>query len=383
MFGFLRPSAQSDDYRRVYARLCVHQRQRLGIRSLPFHSYEAVFLYQLALDAGAVDASCLPNQRCCKLGGRSNVAVAGDAQVGMFCASFALLLASIKLDDDIRDARSAVARFAKFALRNRIGQAKNQLRKYDPAFDTTVAGFLAEHHRLERPDRTVTLAEYVEPTAEAFGYLFGLFAGAIRRPDHRDAFRTIGRHVGRALIAFDCAADWHRDRQRGEFNPLPDESAVERSLEFCWNHLSDSADVARVRFGHRSRVATTASRVADRIACFRPSGLKACPTRPSAWAIGKQVVERSWLALTTGHLAVAGVRVSTEEDERPTYAEAPAAELPTPADADAWRRAKQKSVDLEGPIPSQKRQDCCENSCMAGLCAEGGCEVCCCCLACA
>jgi len=383
MFGFLRPSPQSDDYRRAYARLCVHQRQRLGIRSLPFHSYEAVFLYQLALDAGAVDAGCLPRQRCCKLGGRANVAAAGDAEVGMFCASFALLLASVKIDDDIRDSRSALARFAKFALRNRIEQAKNYLRKYDPAFDRTVGQFLGEHHRLEQPGRAVTLAEYVEPTAQAFGYLFGLYAEAIRQPDRRDALQTIGRHVGRALIAFDCAADWHRDRLRGEFNPLPDESAAERSLEFCWNQLSDCADVARVRFGHRSRAATTASRVADRIANFRPTGLRTCPARPSAWAIAKQVVERSWLALTTGQLALAGPRASNDDAERPTYAVAPATDLPKPTDAGGWRRAKQKSTDLEGPIPSQKRQDCCGNTCMAGLCAEGGCEVCCCCLACA
>ena len=194
---------------------------------------------------------------------------------------------------------------------------------------------------------------------------------------------TIGRHIGRALIAFDCAADWHRDRLRGEFNPLPDESAVERALEFCWNELGDSTDVARVRFGHRSRAATTASRVADRIANFRPSGLRTCPARPSAWAVGKDVVARSWLALSTGQLALAGPRATTDDDERPTYAEAPAPDLPKPTDAGDWRRAKQKSADPEGPTPSQKRQDCCENTCMAGLCAEGGCEVCCCCLACA
>ena len=53
MFGFLNPRPHSDDYRRAYARLCVHQRRRFGVRSSPFHSYEAVFLYQLALDAGA------------------------------------------------------------------------------------------------------------------------------------------------------------------------------------------------------------------------------------------------------------------------------------------------------------------------------------------
>ncbi len=383
MFGFLSPHPHSDDYRRAYARLCVHQRQRFGVCSLPFHSYEAVFLYQLALDAGAVDAGCLPDQRCCKLGFRSNIAGAADAEAGMFCAAFALLLAAIKLDDDIRDSRSALARFAKFALRNRIERARRHLRTYDPEFDATVAGFIAEHHRHEQPGRTIALEEYVEPTAKAFGYLFGLFAVAIHKPDHRAAFQTTGSNVGRAIIAFDCAADWHRDRRRGEFNPLPDESAVEQSLEFCWHQLNDIADLARVRFGHRSRAARTASGVADRMAAFHPQRVS-CPVRPSVWVILKVAVERSWLALTTGQLALAGMSAAAaeEEDEREAYAGAPPVDRSVASHADSWRRKKEKSPDIEGPIPSQKRDDCCGNTCMAGICAEGSCEACCCMAAC-
>ena len=382
MFGFLSPHPHSDDYRRAYARLCVHQRQRLGIRSLPFHSYEAVFLYQLSLDAGSVDAECLPNHRCCKLSFRESVTGASDAEAGMFCVSFALLLASVKLDDDIRDSRSALARFARFVLKNRIEQAKRHLRKYDPHFDATVSGFVAEHHQLEEPDRAVRLEDYAEPTAKAFGYLFGLFANAIRKPEHFITFQAIGQHVGRAILSFDCAADWRRDRQRGEFNPLPDESAVERSLEFCWNQLSDIADVVRVHFGHRSRAATTASRVADRIARFQPAGLRTCAARAGKWSILKLVTERSWLALTTGQLAFAGIRASSGDGEKPTYVAAPPVEVPAD-EPGGWRR---KTVDAMVPgerSATKPQDDCCGNTCLAGLCAEGSCDVCCCCLACA
>ena len=43
MFGFLRPPEQTLRYRSVYARCCQHLRRHYGLRSAPFHSYEAVF----------------------------------------------------------------------------------------------------------------------------------------------------------------------------------------------------------------------------------------------------------------------------------------------------------------------------------------------------
>ena len=45
MFGFMNPGAQTLEYRSIYSRLCQHQRQHYGLLSMPFHSYEAVFLY--------------------------------------------------------------------------------------------------------------------------------------------------------------------------------------------------------------------------------------------------------------------------------------------------------------------------------------------------
>jgi hypothetical protein len=50
MFGFLHPAPASRAYRRCYARLCQFQHLHYGFWSLPFHSYEATFLFA-AVDA--------------------------------------------------------------------------------------------------------------------------------------------------------------------------------------------------------------------------------------------------------------------------------------------------------------------------------------------
>ena len=99
--------------------------------------------------------------------------------------------------------------------------------------------------------------------------------------------------------------------------------------------------------------------------------------RPSVWVILKVALERSWLALTTGQLALAGVSASTGDDDGKPYAEAPPIDRPKPGDSEGWRRPKEKSADIEGPIPSQKRDDCCEGTCLAGCCACEGADCCC------
>ena len=87
MFGFLSPRPHSDRYRHAYARVCVHLRRAFGVRALPFHSYEAVFAYQLALDAGAFPAAVMPAVRCCKLARPGNLNAAPDGAHGRFAAA--------------------------------------------------------------------------------------------------------------------------------------------------------------------------------------------------------------------------------------------------------------------------------------------------------
>ena len=50
MFGFLALRQKIPEWRRSYARMCQVQRYLFGLTALPFLSYEATFLYQLAID---------------------------------------------------------------------------------------------------------------------------------------------------------------------------------------------------------------------------------------------------------------------------------------------------------------------------------------------
>src|SRR4051812_9216144 len=124
MFGFLNPRPHSAEFRRCYARVCQHQRQEYGALALAFHSYEAVFLYQCAVAAGAVDVRRLPNVRCCRLRSRGWEPNDQDSAVGRFCSAVALLLAGIKLEDDIRDNGSLTARLLRGLLRPSLRRAQ-------------------------------------------------------------------------------------------------------------------------------------------------------------------------------------------------------------------------------------------------------------------
>lgn len=266
MFGFLSPRPHSAEYRRYYARLCVHQRRWYGVRSLAFHSYEAVFLYQLLGDAAAYPKAVLPNQRCCKLARKGDVGRDGDAAAGKFAASFAVLLAGIKLDDDVRDSRSLPARGVKVILRGAIRQANEYLTRLDPEFPAKVRGIVADHHAIETPAKRQSLPEYAAPTASGFGYLFALAA-----PLHlKEAFREIGGRVGEAVVAYDAAVDWSRDRRRGEFNPLQNEEEVRDAVAFAADRLHLAAGLIRANVGPDSATIRTLTRVGTRVAKTDP-----------------------------------------------------------------------------------------------------------------
>ena len=268
MFGFLNPRPHRREYRRVYARLCQAQQLHYGFWALPFHSYEAVFLYQCAIDAGAVNVDQIPWKTCCKLMARGSLRKESDAAVGRFCSSLAMLLTSIKLEDDIRDSGSIAARITRWILRKRLSKACRYFQDLDPRFQKNVAQLLENHHRLEVHHQQISLEEYVEPTAQAFGYVFGLIARLPKLDSHRDTFIQLGQKLGAAIIAFDCAADWHRDRRRGEFNPLPDENAVEDAHLLSAHFLEEASNIARMAFGEESQAAKTLDSVRLRLLRF-------------------------------------------------------------------------------------------------------------------
>src|SRR5581483_5055464 len=129
------------------------------------------------------------------------------------CNSLGLLLASIKMSDDLRDGASLLVRLANWLLRGRFREAFDYFRRLDPDFEQRVNDLVAEHLRLERPGQHVPIEEYARPTARAFGYVFSLMGRLPGMEAHTAALETLGERVGTAIIAYDCAMDWHRDRR--------------------------------------------------------------------------------------------------------------------------------------------------------------------------
>ena len=251
MFGFLGQLRANRQYRQAYARCCSVQQREFGWQSLSLLSYESVFLYQLAVDAKAIPGPDADWPLCCRLRASGRLNHSADAGVARFCGAVGLLLASTKLEDDIRDGGSVLARMARWRLTRPIAKAHATLQTLDPEFPAPVEAAIRRHLALERTDRPLSLGAYCEPTATAFGYVFGLLA---KLPSHRQELDhavlvALGRHIGTAIIAYDCAVDWRSDRRRGEFNPLADEQSLEEALHESRHHLEQAGWLCQRAFG--------------------------------------------------------------------------------------------------------------------------------------
>ena len=260
MFGFLSPKVHSRKYRNAYSRLCQFQHLHFGLRSLPFLSFEAVFLYICSLDSIAGKSQfLLPNQTCCKLRTSRKLISEPDGEFGKYCSALGVILAATKLEDDIRDSASLTARAYYAFLKKKVRSARNYLNSLDPLFNQKLSSLIEKHLEMEKSLLNTDLNEYTAPTGDAFAYVFGLIAETNKNYIiDKGAFELIGRHIGASIIAFDCAIDWYKDKAKGEFNPLPNDSAIHSAIDSCKDHLLQAAQlwflekkVSRIRFYFR------------------------------------------------------------------------------------------------------------------------------------
>ena len=240
MFGFLSPNrcaASSRPYRQAYARLCRFQKLIYGAESLFLLSYEAVFLYLLTVDSGAIPAPADDEVMCCRLRRRGLTLNDEDAEVAKFCVAFGVLLARVKLEDDWRDEKSWLAGLLKWRLRKRFVDNAIHLDAFDSRLGPTVAEAIEHHLRLERQPGTIALREYVAPTGDAFAAVFAAACGVCPKVE-RSLLKEVGRSLGTAIVAFDAAVDWERDRRRGSYNPLRAQAEVDAAFAFSLEQLS-------------------------------------------------------------------------------------------------------------------------------------------------
>jgi len=267
MFGFLRGGKTDRIFRQAYARCCQTQHRDLGLTSLVFLSYEGVFSYLLAIDAGWTPVPDESSPYCCRLRRLPRRETPPDYAAARFASVVGLTLAAVKIEDDVRDSRSWAAWLAEKWYHRRFRQVRDQLETWDSGVSDRLKSIIGEHLQLETLARPVAISEYVEPTANAFATLFSILPRACGREDDqfRETLGEIAADVGRAIIAFDCAVDWPWDRQRGEFNPLPDEHAVEAARQFAADYLERARERCVSEFGATSHAGRVLETVRQRV----------------------------------------------------------------------------------------------------------------------
>jgi hypothetical protein len=236
MFGFLRPATRISEWRQSYARVCQTQRRLFGLTSLPFLSYEATFLYQMAIDTRLIPALNVEAPECCRLRRLQNPDRQADKGVAEFCAAFGMLLAGIKLQDDADDHGRWHNRLALWKYAKQVQVASQYLERVCCGLTEQIQVILRQHKATETSGTPVSIEAYCRPTGDGFALLFRSLAAMVDGPCQ--LFDSIGRHVGHAIISWDCAIDFHQDRIYGEFNPLKSAAEADDSLRFCLLELA-------------------------------------------------------------------------------------------------------------------------------------------------
>ncbi len=265
MFGFLAPQQPEPTWRRTYARICQVQNRLFGIKSLPFLSYEATFLYQLAIDFELT--SPLPDHAptCCRMRKITRTALGQhgnreqrieststtkgfrsdqleDPLTPVICAAFGLVLAGVKLRDDVQDSGRWPSRLFWWMYRRRVTQAEELMEAKLPGLMQSVEECIRMHRQMETSSTRVPLDDFTWPTGKGFAEVFRRTAQLIARLDGTEryvqTFEQIGRLIGESIIAWDCAVDFDNDRIKGNFNPLCDESDRVRAFQLCHLRLA-------------------------------------------------------------------------------------------------------------------------------------------------
>jgi hypothetical protein len=110
-----------------------------------------------------------------------------------------------------------------------------------------------------------SLELYAEPTADAFFYVFGLLGQIPGMTSVASTLRSVGGHIGKAMIAVDCAKDWRADKRTGGFNPVSDADQAKRAIAFAIDQLQVAVCRCSDAFGVQSRTAQALAGVRDRV----------------------------------------------------------------------------------------------------------------------
>ena len=171
-----------------------------------------------------------------------------DRTLGEFAATFGLILAGVKLQDDLLDSNRWFNHLLWWKYRRQVTYARSLLEAESPGLLSQLSSCIERHAKLEKQVPVPTLEELVVPTGDGFSAVFQAAAKLISPAeqdlsalDLGEAFAAIGRHVGQAIIAWDCAVDFDYDRLQRQFTPLTSLDDVQSAFDMCQLELVRAA----------------------------------------------------------------------------------------------------------------------------------------------
>lgn len=230
MFGLMKNTGclsrnQPEWYRLHYCGVCKSIGSRYGQRSRTTLNYDTVFLAEILSLLREEDSTGwnhkLRGYRCFDLPENEHLPLSLQ-----YAADINILLAEVKLKDNISDEGPSLWPLAGRFFKRQFGKVHEYLQKWQ-VDEEVLRDWLQENQKLEstRLPGHINSAEkvlryYATPTAELTAYCFSKGAAAIGKDEWKGTLGQFGYHFGALIYGLDAIKDYESDAATGEFNPL-------------------------------------------------------------------------------------------------------------------------------------------------------------------
>lgn len=251
MFGLMKNTGctsrnQPEWYRLHYCGTCKSIGSRYGQRSRTTLNYDTVFLAEMLTLISDDDTTGWDQKirayRCFDLPEGEQVPTSLQ-----YSADVNILLADVKLKDNIADEGPSLWPLASRFFRGQFSKVRSYLKKWNIE-EAVLQEWLTENQKREiagLPEDINTpeqvLRYYGKPTAALTAYLFSKGAVAIGKAEWQETLGQFGCHFGELIYGLDAVNDYDKDAAAGDFNPLlrlasPDMNEVlNDAKEYLWN----------------------------------------------------------------------------------------------------------------------------------------------------
>ncbi len=223
MFGYIKPDKENllvKDlalYKAVYCGLCSVIKKEISF-FLPFTlSYDFVFLTMIR--SSIQGEKCKISKGKCKYNPLKKCAFSVCENETLYTARSALILTTLKLEDDINDKDTTfIKKLIIKPLYIYLSRKMKKLIKSNNEFKALISNVrtkLAELSELEKNQSTE-----LDKACELFGDIMSEITSFSIAEDKTPIAKEIGSSIGRYIYLLDAADDLEKDRKSGAYNPL-------------------------------------------------------------------------------------------------------------------------------------------------------------------